>query len=212
MVRRFLLLSLSLFLWTPCRAQDQTRPFYYAGVVPALSDYDNCEGSRFDRMELGLQAYETGNRFQEKEPLNALKYYEAAYRLDPLNVKYGTAISIVKQTMARSLFCSALRKQIKKDLIGAIADYQEAIKVDNDPASHWYLATAYQAAGRVDEARSEFQKSAEKVYREGYQGYRDGYVYSRSSLSTPTSVGDFGSNQLFFAPGEGLSKGAMKPK
>jgi hypothetical protein len=55
------------------------------------------------------------------------------------------------------LFFSAIRKQVKNDLAGAIADYLQALTLEDDPAVHWYLGTAYQAAGELDKAKLEFE-------------------------------------------------------
>jgi tetratricopeptide (TPR) repeat protein len=66
----------------------------------------------------------------------------------------------------KSLFSTAIHKQNINDLAGAIADYLEAIKIDdNDPSVHWYLGTAYQAAGKIDEAKQEFAKELEMKKR-----------------------------------------------
>ena len=64
-----------------------------------------------------------------------------------------------KPDKAMELFGSALHKQINNDLNGAIGDYLAAIKIrDNDPAVHWYLGTAYEAAGKATEAKQEYEK------------------------------------------------------
>jgi tetratricopeptide (TPR) repeat protein len=67
-----------------------------------------------------------------------------------------------KHNIAEKLFRSAIHKQIQNDLSGAIADYLAAVKIyDHDPAVHWYLGITYQAAGKVEEAKQEFQKEQE---------------------------------------------------
>lgn len=102
---------------------------------------------------------------------------------------------------AELLFSLALHKQTNNDLPGAIADYLAAINIDDqEPAVHWYLGTAYEAAGKATEAKQEFEKEQEmtkvRKYSEGYgSGTGRGY-----------GGGDFGSNKLKFVPGEGLTK------
>jgi TonB family protein len=60
------------------------------------------------------------------------------------------------------LFNSALRKQADNDLTGAISDYRAALKIcDVDPVVHWYLGTAYLAAGKGEQAKQEFHKEKE---------------------------------------------------
>ena len=57
------------------------------------------------------------------------------------------------------LFSSALRKQVDGDQPGAISDYLALLELqDKDPAVHWYLGTAYQATGKMAEAKQEFEK------------------------------------------------------
>jgi hypothetical protein len=56
-------------------------------------------------------------------------------------------------------FYSALQKQVDGDQPGAISDYLALLEgQDNDPAVHWYLGSAYQAAGKTAEAKQEFEK------------------------------------------------------
>ncbi|CAN5204966.1 hypothetical protein BH10CYA1_BH10CYA1_59010 [soil metagenome] len=70
--------------------------------------------------------------------------------------------------MAEGLFNSAVKKHANRDLTGAIADYLEAIKTyDKEPAVHWYLGTAYEAAGKKNEAQQEFEK--EKVMKQTFK-------------------------------------------
>lgn len=102
------------------------------------------------------------------------------------------------------LFGSAVKKHANGDLEGAIADYLAAIKVqDKDPAVHWYLGTAYKAAGKEMDARREFEKEYE-MKRTIDQDLRN-----KNDANSGVSIlpaGDFGSNELLFVPGEGLNK------
>src|SRR5271168_1744917 len=71
--------------------------------------------------------------------------------------KIGLSPDDVRHYKATQLFNLALRKQGNNDLTGAIADYLAAIKIDDkEPAVHWYLGTAYEAAGKATEAKQEF--------------------------------------------------------
>jgi hypothetical protein len=114
-----------------------------------------------------------------------------------------------KHNEAERLFRSALHKQINNDLTGAIADYLEAIKIDdNDPSVHWYLGTACEAAGNATEAKQEFEKeqamNKSKSLSINVRGrYSGGYG---SGTGRGYGGGDFGSNKLKFVPGEGLTK------
>lgn len=103
------------------------------------------------------------------------------------------------------LFGSAVKKHASGDLEGAIAGYLAAIKVhDNDPTVHWYLGTAYRAAGKELDARREFEKEHE-IKRTSDGALRKFKSSSNSGVSI-LPAGDFGSNELLFVPGEGLSK------
>ena len=60
---------------------------------------------------------------------------------------------------AARFFQSAIHKQVKNDLPGAIAAYLAALRLDDtDPWVYWYLGTAYEATGKPDKAELEFQK------------------------------------------------------
>lgn len=111
-----------------------------------------------------------------------------------------------KQTMAKRLFFSAVHKQVENDLPGAIDDYLAALKLeDKDPAVHWYLGTAYQAAGQSDKAKQEFaieqQMKKDRLTSTVYQG---GYG---NGTGTGFPMGNFGSEKLYIVPGRGITKG-----
>jgi hypothetical protein len=114
-----------------------------------------------------------------------------------------------RHNMASKKFGEAIHKQVENDLTGAIADYSASLVIDDTPAVHWYLGTAYLAAGEADKAKLEFERekimqkqtsSEVDVKDETYKGYGAG-PGSRSG-----NTGDFGSNQLFFVPREGLTQ------
>lgn len=72
-------------------------------------------------------------------------------------VEYHRTVPLFLSALRKQLFLSAIQKQAKNDLTGAIDDYLAALKLeDNDPAIHWYLGTAYWAAGKTAEANREF--------------------------------------------------------
>ena len=102
-----------------------------------------------------------------RDKIAAVISFAVVFPLLPATPTMGRSKS-ARQAVAR-LFLSAIQKQSKNDLTGAIADYLAALEVDDtDPAIHWYLGTAYQAAGKVDEAKLEFEKEEEmkKVKKE----------------------------------------------
>jgi len=107
----------------------------------------------------------------------------------------------------KSLFATAIHKQNTNDLPGAIGDYLAAIKIDDhDPAVHWYLGTAYEAAGKATEAKQEFekeQKMKHEAAKAPVHSYSGGYG---SGTGRGYGGGDFGSTRLKFVPGEGLTK------
>jgi hypothetical protein len=79
-------------------------------------------------------------------------------------IKIGGAPAERQRNIAEKLFSSAIHKQVKNDLPGAIADYLAAIKIDDkEPAVHWYLGTAYEAAGEATKAKQEFGRSTCKA-------------------------------------------------
>jgi len=110
--------------------------------------------------------YGMGTAYQAKEDMdNALVNYQKANQLNPKEPAYVTVIKQLKQAKAAPLVNAAIEKQTKAgadgkfDLAGAIADYEAALKVYDDPATHGYLGTAYQGQGNNEKARQEYEKA-----------------------------------------------------
>lgn len=105
--------------------------------------------------------YSLGTCYQAKQDLdNALVNYEKAMSLNPKEPAYKELIKQIKQAKASPLVNSAIEKQTtKNDLPGAIADYEAALKVYDDPATHSYLGTAYQAQNNLQKALSEYNRA-----------------------------------------------------
>lgn len=105
--------------------------------------------------------YSLGTCYQAKEDYdNALAQYEKARVLNPKEPAYPQLIKQIKQAKASPLVNSAIEKQTQKnDLPGAIADYEAALKIDDDAATHSYLGTAYQAQNNLQKAMSEYMRA-----------------------------------------------------
>jgi hypothetical protein len=153
-------------------------------------DCDNKVPTRPDYLEVGGSWW-----LQQKSRLQSVASNSARSRHD----------------MASKLFGDAIHKQIGHDLTGAIADYSAALALDDNPAVHWYLGTAYLAAGEAAKAKLEFKR--EKIIQKRNstnveimksEAYKASYGTRLGSHSSNT--GDFGSTRLFFVPGEGLTQ------
>lgn len=110
--------------------------------------------------------YSLGTCYQAKEDFdNALKNYEKAYSLNPKEPAYKQVITQLRAAKAAPLVNSAIEKQTKPDasgkvnLLGAIADYEAALKINDDATTHSYLGTAYQAQGNNQKAMQEYTRA-----------------------------------------------------
>lgn len=94
-----------------------------------------------------------------------MKNYEKAYSLNPKEPAYKQVITQLRAAKAAPLVNSAIEKQTKPDasgkfdLAGAIADYEAALKLNDDATTHSYLGTAYQAQGNNQKAMMEYQRA-----------------------------------------------------
>jgi hypothetical protein len=109
---------------------------------------------------------------------------------------------------AKRVAVLARNTHASSDLTGAIADYLATIKTyDKEPAVHWYLGTAYEAAGKTTEAKQEFEKEQTMKQTFTIQGLRSRYSGGYGSgKGAGYGGGDFGSNKMKFVPGQGLTK------
>jgi len=106
--------------------------------------------------------YGMGTAFQAKNDIDAaLENYKKAAALNPKEPTYKQVIRQANQAKAAPLVNRAIEKQTKaNDLPGAIADYEEALRLDPDDAStHMNLGTAYQAANKLPQASAEYDKA-----------------------------------------------------
>lgn len=110
--------------------------------------------------------YGMGTAYQAKNDLdNALKNYEKAASMNPMEKAYKDAIAGVKQIQAAPLLESAYKKQTtdlgggKYDMAGAIADYNAALKLNDDASTHNNLGTAYQGNNQLQDALREYSKA-----------------------------------------------------
>jgi tetratricopeptide (TPR) repeat protein len=146
------------------------------------------------------------------------KKQAAKDRVNSMSIIYGDSqhLSSSSKYTAEKLFRSAVHKHASNDLNGAIADYLAAIKIyDKVPAVHWYLGTAYKAAGKTSEAKREFEKEQamkqsltenEFVRAQFIKSYKSGAESGYGEGDFGLNEGDFGSNRLKFVPSEGMTK------
>jgi len=104
--------------------------------------------------------YGMGTCYQAKGDIDlAIEAYKKALSMAPTNANYKGVLAGAQQIKAAPLIDSAIKKQTdatKPDLPGAIADYEAALKLWNDPSTHMNLGTAYQAANNLNRAMQEY--------------------------------------------------------
>ncbi len=110
--------------------------------------------------------YSLGTAYQAKNDLeNAMKEYKLAESYAPNEPTYKQVIKQLNQAKAGPLVESAIKKQTTKnekgeyDLQGAIQDYEEALKIDDDATTHMNLGTAYQGTNNLSRAISEYKRA-----------------------------------------------------
>lgn len=115
----------------------------------ALAEYDKAIAGAPNEPSY---IYGKGTAYQASGDLdNAIKCYEKAVSLNGSEKAYRDALNGAKAAKAQPLVDSAIKKQTtdlgggKYDLPGAIADYNAALKLYDDPATHMNLGTALQA-------------------------------------------------------------------
>jgi tetratricopeptide (TPR) repeat protein len=118
----------------------------------ALAEYDKAIAAIAGAPNEPSYVYGKGTAYQASGDLdNAIKCYEKAVSLNGNEKAYRDALNGAKAAKAQPLVDSAIKKQTtdlgggKYDLPGAIADYNAALKLYDDPATHMNLGTALQA-------------------------------------------------------------------
>jgi tetratricopeptide (TPR) repeat protein len=161
--------------------------------------------------------YSLGTAYQAKEDLdNAMVNYVKANQLNPKEPAYAQLIKQLKQAKASPLVNSAIEKQTKPgadgkvDLAGSIADYEAALKIYDDPATHGYLGTAYQAQGNNEKARQEYEKALlmDKTLVDDY--YYLGTVYE--ALKQPAKAIENYNKFMRMAPAGNANTAAVKDR
>ena len=89
----------------------------------------------------------------------AISCYEKAISLDPTNKKWPSYLDREKRCKAAVFVDQGVKKQLNADLTGAIQAYEQALKIFDDPDTHWSLATVYELTGNKEKAREHYNKS-----------------------------------------------------
>ncbi len=141
--------------------------------------------------------YGLGTNYQAKGDMeNALKNYEKAVALAPGEKTYIDTLRdaklAVNQAKAAPLLESAYKKQTATppDYPGAIADYLGALRIADDPGTHFNLGTAYQGKGDNTQALQEYSKAIQG------DGKNADYYYYRATVyealqQLPAAKGDY---------------------
>jgi tetratricopeptide (TPR) repeat protein len=161
--------------------------------------------------------YSMGTCYQAKNDMdNAMVNYQKANQLNPKEPAYVQLITQLKQAKAQPLVNSAIEKQTKAgadgkfDLVGSIADYEASLKIYDDPATHGYLGTAYQAQGNTEKARQEYEKALamDKSLVDNY--YYLGTVYE--ALKQPAKAVENYQKFMKMAPANNANIAAVKDR
>lgn len=124
--------------------------------------------------------YSMGTCYQAKSDFdNALDNYRKANKLNPKEPAYQQVIKQVQQAKAQPLVDSAIAKQTAAtpDLAGSIADYEAALKINEDPLTLAYLGTAYQAQNNLPKAMSCYTRAIQMDPKASDPHYYLGTVY-----------------------------------
>ncbi|CAN5554744.1 hypothetical protein BH10CYA1_BH10CYA1_25420 [soil metagenome] len=110
--------------------------------------------------------YGEGTAYQAKNDMdNAIKDYQKASSLNPRESTYKQTLiaaqSAVNAAKAAPLVEAAIKKQTaaKPDLPGAIADYEAALRLNDDAYTNMNLGTAYQGANNLPKALEKYRRA-----------------------------------------------------
>ena len=96
-------------------------------------------------------------------PAEAIKYFHKAMALNPSNTTTAQNLDSVVQALGKNPHSFKDRAELGKaarragDFEGAIAEYQSALKIQNDAKLHIELGDLYRIRDRVDEAINEYK-------------------------------------------------------
>jgi superkiller protein 3 len=124
--------------------------------------------------------YSMGTAYQAKSDFDgALENYKKAAALNPKEPAYKQVIKQVLQAKAQPLVDSAIAKQTAAtpDLAGSIADYEAALKINEDPLTLAYLGTAYQAQNNLAKAQQDYLRAIQMDPKAPDPHYYLGTVY-----------------------------------
>ncbi len=130
-------------------------------------------------------AYQANNNIDE-----AIDAYSRASSLNPKEQSYKDLISQLKLAKAAPLLDSAVKKQTTKDangnydLGGAIADYEAALRIVDDPTTHLNLGTAYQANNNLPQAITQYNRALALDSKQYDALYYLGTIYETTKQST----------------------------
>jgi tetratricopeptide (TPR) repeat protein len=109
--------------------------------------------------------YSLGTAYQGNNNIDqAIDAYGRASTLNPNEKSYKDLINQLKLAKAGPLLDSAVKKQTTKradgsyDLSGAIADYEAALQIVDDPTARLNLGTAYQANNQPQQAMAQYNR------------------------------------------------------
>lgn len=141
--------------------------------------------------------YGLGTAYQSKNDLQeALKNYQKASSINPQEPTFKQAIKQVNQAQAAPLVESAIKKQTtpdpagKYDLARAIADYEAALKLDDDAGTHLNLGTAYQADNNPTRATSEYKRALQINPNLADAHYYLGTIYD-TNKQIPAAISEY---------------------
>lgn len=110
--------------------------------------------------------YGEGTAYQAKNDMdNAIKDYQKAVSLNPRENTYKQTLTAaqaaVNAAKAAPLVDAAIKKQTaaKPDLPGAIADYEAALRLNDDAYTNMNLGTAYQGANNLPKALEKYRRA-----------------------------------------------------
>lgn len=139
--------------------------------------------------------YGLGTCYQAKGDIDAaIDSYKKALSMAPNNPTYKQTLSGAQQIKASPLIDSAIKKQTdaaKPDLPGAIADYEAALKLWNDPSTHMNLGTAYQAANNLQKAMQEYNTALQMDPKTCVECYYYRGTLQEALRNVPAAIRDY---------------------